>query len=88
MRLIHLALTKTLFTIDVEDPNVCKVIDICMAKAWRGFRGKLHGYFKKIGGQEDLNKAKTTRPSDPDCQVSQEDWEYLCDMWFDPKYKT
>lgn len=79
---------KTLFDIDVEDPKVRKLIDSCMAKAWRGYRGDLHRYFKEIGGQEDLNKAKTSRPSDSDCQVSQEDWEYLCNMWFDPKYQV
>lgn len=56
-----------------------------MAKAWRGYRSELHDYFKKIGGQEDLNKAKTTRFPDLD---SQEDWEYLCNMWSEPKYQV
>ncbi|KAF5785277.1 hypothetical protein HanXRQr2_Chr10g0426741 [Helianthus annuus] len=52
--------------------------------AWKGYRGKLHEDFKQIGGLEDPIKAKTTPPSN----VSKEDWEYLCDMWSQTKYKV
>ncbi|KAJ0494212.1 hypothetical protein HanIR_Chr12g0594831 [Helianthus annuus] len=73
----------TLFQIDVENSKVCKVIDSYLAKAWRGYKSKLHEDFKQIGGLEDPTKAKTTPPSN----VSKEDWEYLCDMWSETKYK-
>ncbi|KAJ0578621.1 hypothetical protein HanOQP8_Chr05g0195371 [Helianthus annuus] len=32
----------TLFEIDVENSKVCKVTDSYLAKAWRGYRSKLH----------------------------------------------
>ncbi|CAI9276017.1 unnamed protein product [Lactuca saligna] len=73
----------TLFDIDVENENVCKVIDSYMARSWRNFRAELHKYFKEIGGPEDPIKAKTKPPSNI---RSKEDWEYLCDMWCEPKY--
>ena len=74
---------KTLFDIDVENENVCKVIDSYMARSWRNYRVELHKYFKEIGGPEDPIKAKTKPPLDI---RSKEDWEYLCDMWCEPKY--
>ncbi|KAD3336146.1 hypothetical protein E3N88_31665 [Mikania micrantha] len=72
----------TLFDIDVENSNICKVIDSYMARAWRGYRAKLHDHFKEIGGSENATKGKTTPPSN----VSKEDWKYLCDMWCGTKY--
>ncbi|KAK9066743.1 hypothetical protein SSX86_014066 [Deinandra increscens subsp. villosa] len=72
----------TLFEFDVEDPNVCKVIDSYMARAWRGYRAELHVYFKEIQGLADLAKAKATPPPG----TRKEDWEYLCDMWSETKY--
>ncbi|XP_076904199.1 uncharacterized protein LOC143559547 [Bidens hawaiensis] len=53
-----------------------------MARAWRGYRAKLHDYFKEIEGLDNPTKAKTTPPSN----VSKENWEYLCDMWCETKY--
>ncbi|KAK9051006.1 hypothetical protein SSX86_027631 [Deinandra increscens subsp. villosa] len=78
---LHHKLT-TLFDIDVEDPNVCKVIDSYMARTWRGYRATLHNHFKDIQGLADPSKAKTTPPSG----ISKEDWEYLCEMWSEKKY--
>ncbi|KAL8209563.1 hypothetical protein R6Q57_006295, partial [Mikania cordata] len=67
----------TLFDIDVENSNVCKVVDSYMARAWRAHRAKLHAHFKEIGGSKDPTKAKVSPPYN----ISKEDWEYLCDMW-------
>ncbi|XP_042752338.1 uncharacterized protein LOC111906175 [Lactuca sativa] len=44
---------------------------------------QLHFYFKGIGGPVDPTKAKTTPPPN---MGSKDDWEYLCDMWCEPKY--
>lgn len=77
---------KTLFDIDVEDTDVCRVIDAYMARAWRGFRAELHKYFKLMEGSKDettLAKVKATPPSDIGKDV---DWGYLCDRWSDPKF--
>ena len=54
-----------------------------MARSWRNYRAELHKYFKEINGLEDPQKAKSTPPSDI---RSIKDWEYLCDMWCEPKY--
>ncbi|CAH1447044.1 unnamed protein product [Lactuca virosa] len=54
-----------------------------MARAWRTYRSQLHDYFKGIGGPVDPTKAKTTPPPN---MGSKYDWEYLCDMWCEPKY--
>jgi len=51
-----------------------------MQRAWRGHKYKLHAYFKEIGGEEDPIKAKSKRHE----EVSQEDWDYLCDLWTNP----
>ncbi|KAI3802513.1 hypothetical protein L1987_30646 [Smallanthus sonchifolius] len=69
--------SSTLFDIDVENSNVCKVINSYMARAWRSYRAKLHDRFKEIGGSEDPTKTKTT----PSSNITKEDWEYLCSMW-------
>ncbi|KAI7758053.1 hypothetical protein M8C21_007417, partial [Ambrosia artemisiifolia] len=37
------------FIIDLENSNVCKVIDSYMEGVWRSPRAKLHDYFKDIG---------------------------------------
>ncbi|KAL8249935.1 hypothetical protein R6Q59_006803 [Mikania micrantha] len=66
----------TLFDIDVENSNVCKVVDSYMARAWRDHRAKLHAHFKEIGGSKEPTKAKASPPYN----ISKEDWEYLCDM--------
>nr|KAJ0222694.1 hypothetical protein LSAT_V11C200088580 [Lactuca sativa] len=79
---LHHKLT-TLFDIDVENENVCKVINSYMARSWRNYQAELHKYFKEIGGPEDPIKAKTKPPSNI---RNKEDWEYLCDMWCEPKY--
>ncbi|KAH6805544.1 hypothetical protein C2S51_030375 [Perilla frutescens var. frutescens] len=73
----------TLFDIDVEDKKVQKVIDSQMQKSWRSYRHKLCTHFKKIGGEKDPIKAKSTYPD----EVSKEDWDYLCDLWSNPSYK-
>ncbi|KAH6763409.1 hypothetical protein C2S52_020842 [Perilla frutescens var. hirtella] len=73
----------TLFDIDVEDKKVQEVIDSQMQKAWRSYRYKLRTHFKKIGGEKDPIKAKSTCPD----EVSKEDWDYLCDLWSNPSYK-
>ncbi|KAD4585415.1 hypothetical protein E3N88_23016 [Mikania micrantha] len=39
----------TLFDIDVENSNVCKVVDSYMARAWRAHRAKICARFKEIG---------------------------------------
>ncbi|KAL8244058.1 hypothetical protein R6Q59_010316 [Mikania micrantha] len=64
------------FDINVENSNVCKVVDSYMARAWRAHRAKLHAHFKEIGGSKDPTKAKASPPYN----TSKEDWEYLCDM--------
>ncbi|KAL8248782.1 hypothetical protein R6Q59_005650 [Mikania micrantha] len=69
--------TKALFDIDVENSNVCKVVDSYMARAWRAHRANLRARFKEIGGSKDPTKAKASPPYN----ISKEDWEYLCDMW-------
>lgn len=53
-----------------------------MHEAWKGHKYELHSYFKEIGGEEDPIKAKNECPE----EVSKEDWDYLCDLWIDPKY--
>ncbi|KAL8226027.1 hypothetical protein R6Q57_018584 [Mikania cordata] len=73
---------QTLFDIDVENSNICKVIDSYMARAWRAHRAKLRAYFKENGGSKDLTKIKASPPYN----ISKEDWEYLCDMWCDAKF--
>ncbi|KAM6547717.1 hypothetical protein CsatB_019393 [Cannabis sativa] len=64
------------FNIDIEDEKVQKVIDGQMQRAWRGHKYKLHDHFKKVGGEIDPTKAKNECPRG---EVSQQDWEYLCD---------
>ncbi|KAH6801401.1 hypothetical protein C2S52_001865 [Perilla frutescens var. hirtella] len=54
----------TLFDIDVEDKKVQEVIDSQMQKAWRSYRYKLRTHFKKIGGEKDPIKAKSTCPDE------------------------
>lgn len=53
-----------------------------MHEAWKGYKFKLHKYFKEIGGEEDPIKAKEKGHE----EVSKEDWEYLCNYWTNPKY--
>ncbi|KAL8228437.1 hypothetical protein R6Q57_016021 [Mikania cordata] len=74
---------KTLFDIDVENLNICKVVDSYMARAWRAHRAKLHAYFKENGGSKDLTKikaspltilAKKTRNIYAICGVMQNSW--------------
>lgn len=55
-----------------------------MQRAWRTFKYKLHTHFKKVGGDEDLTKAKKSCPE----ECKKEDWEYLCNHWADAKYKV
>ncbi|KAL8252194.1 hypothetical protein R6Q59_035887 [Mikania micrantha] len=72
----------TLFDIDMENSNICKVVDSYMARAWRAHRAKLRAHFKENGGSKDLTKIKASPPYN----ISKEDWEYLCDMWCDAKF--
>ena len=55
-----------------------------MQRAWRGHKYKLHNHFKEVGGEQDLTKAKNNCPD----EVSQDDWNFLCDSWSDPIYKV
>ncbi|KAM6589518.1 hypothetical protein CsatA_012123 [Cannabis sativa] len=71
------------FDIDIEDEKVQKVIDGQMQRAWRGHKYKLHDHFKKVGGEIDPTKAKNECPRG---EVSQQDWEYLCDRWSEPSF--
>ncbi|KAH6775985.1 hypothetical protein C2S52_013546 [Perilla frutescens var. hirtella] len=73
----------TLFDIDVEDKKVQEVIDSQMSKTWRSYRYKLHAHLKSIGGEKDPVKAKSIGHD----EVSDEDWDYLCDLWSDSSYK-
>lgn len=58
-----------------------------MRKAWKGYKYKLHKYFKSIGGQNDVLLAKRKRhPDFKDYQ--QEDWEMICDRWCSPKFQV
>ena len=58
-----------------------------MRKAWKNFKYKLHGYFKEIGGEEDVEMAKRKRH--PDLKDDrQQDWEMLCDRWFSNEFKV
>ncbi|XP_052206195.1 uncharacterized protein LOC127810657 [Diospyros lotus] len=72
----------TVFDINIEDKNIQKVIDKQMQRAWRGHKYKLHAYFKEIGGEKDPIKAKSKRHE----EVSQDDWDYLCDLWTNPVF--
>jgi hypothetical protein len=76
---------KTLFDIDVENTDVCKVIDAYMSRAWRNYRAKLHDYFKAIEGSKNATNLAEAKAACPD-DVGKEDWEYLCDRWSDPKF--
>ncbi|KAL8216597.1 hypothetical protein R6Q57_023434 [Mikania cordata] len=73
----NVAVHVTLFDIDMENSNVCKVVDSYMARAWRAHCAKLHAHFKEIGGSKEPTKAKASPPYN----ISKEDWETLCDMW-------
>ncbi|CAH9077755.1 unnamed protein product, partial [Cuscuta europaea] len=53
-----------------------------MQRAWQGHKHTLRKHFKEVGGANDLTKAK----SKPHEDVSQLDWEYLCDSWSTPGY--
>ena len=58
-----------------------------MRKSWKNFKYKLHGYFKEIGGEEELEMAKRRRH--PDLKDDhQQDWEMLCDRWFSDEFKV
>lgn len=76
---------KTLFDIDVENTDVCNVIDSYMSRAWRNYRSTLHGYFKAIEGSKNATNLKEAKEAGP-ADVCKEDWEYLCDRWSDPKF--
>ncbi|KAM6563278.1 hypothetical protein CsatB_023276 [Cannabis sativa] len=74
------------YDIDLLDETTVKCIDEQMRKAWRGHKYKLHSYFKEIGGEEDIERAKRKRH--PDLKDDhQKDWEILCDCWCTSKFK-
>ncbi|CAH9069312.1 unnamed protein product [Cuscuta europaea] len=58
------------------------VIDKQMQRAWHGHKHNLRKHFVEVGGAGDLTKAKT----EPHEEVSQVDWEYLCDSWSTCEY--
>lgn len=66
----------------MEDDDIRKVIDSYMGRAWRFHRAKLHSHFKVIEGSENVTNAKASPPPN----IGKEDWEFLCDMWTDPKF--
>ncbi|XP_062119671.1 uncharacterized protein LOC133834170 [Humulus lupulus] len=75
------------FDINLNDETTKKCIDEQMRKAWKGHKYKLHLYFKEIGGENDLEMAKSKRHPDLKEQ-QQEDWMILCDRWCSPEYKV
>ncbi|XP_062078591.1 uncharacterized protein LOC133783073 [Humulus lupulus] len=52
------------FDINLNDETTKKCIDEQMRKAWKGHKYKLHLYFKEIGGENDLEMAKSKRHLD------------------------
>ncbi|PON47897.1 hypothetical protein PanWU01x14_241360 [Parasponia andersonii] len=56
----HVPVEET-FAINLQDKLTRKVVDEQMRRAWRGQKYKLHMYFKEIGGEHDLAKAKLSR---------------------------
>ncbi|XP_062094056.1 uncharacterized protein LOC133800099 [Humulus lupulus] len=74
------------FDINLNDETTKKCIDEQMRKAWKGHKYKLHLYFKEIGGENDLEMAKSKRHPDLK-EEHQEDWMILCDRWCSPEFK-
>ncbi|XP_062076208.1 uncharacterized protein LOC133780557 [Humulus lupulus] len=74
------------FDINLNDETTKKCIDEQMRKAWKSHKYKLHLYFKEIGGENDLEMAKSKRHPDLK-EEHQEDWMILCDRWCSPEFK-
>ena len=58
-----------------------------MRKAWKGHKYKLHLYQREIGGENDVEMAKSKRHPDLN-EEQQEDWMILCDRWCSSKLKV
>ncbi|PON62205.1 hypothetical protein TorRG33x02_279790 [Trema orientale] len=63
------------FDINLQDKLTQKVVDEQMRRAWRGQKYKLHTYFKEIGGEHDLTKAKSSRHEENSDSRSKRKWE-------------
>ncbi|KAF4363470.1 hypothetical protein F8388_016598 [Cannabis sativa] len=74
------------FDINLSDETTKKCIDDQMRKAWKGHKYKLHLYFKRIGGENDVEMAKSKRHPDLK-EDQQEDWNILCDRWCSLEFK-
>ncbi|XP_063944594.1 uncharacterized protein LOC108203730 [Daucus carota subsp. sativus] len=74
------------FDIDLRDKTTKLCIDEQMRKAWKGYKYKLHSYFKRIGGIKNVEIAKKKRYPDLN-EDQQQDWETLCDQWCSEKFQ-
>ncbi|KAL8120310.1 hypothetical protein AgCh_017468 [Apium graveolens] len=77
---------KENFDIDLSDKTTRECIDDQMRKASKSYRYKLHLYFKRIGGESDVEMAKKKRYADLN-EDQQKDWEFLCDCWSAEHFK-
>ena len=58
-----------------------------MRKAWKGYKYKLHLYFKEIGGENDIQMAKS-KPHPDLKEEQQQGWMILCDRWCSSEFKV
>ena len=67
----------------LDDVTVKKSVLAILSKLSRNERYKLHLHYKKFSNAEVARQNNPTK-----YKLSQENWEKLCDLFSDPKYKV
>lgn len=67
----------------MDDEYVKSSVEKILQKLSRNQRYRLHQCFKKYSSVQEARRNKPTN-----FNLSQENWDKLCDMWSDPKFQV